>query len=208
MYDIKIINKIIFDDQPELNWNDVYTLKIDKYNWNCDYQPVSKAKLCFIENEGFYLKMWCEETNPLSKYTKSNDPVYKDSCLEFFVNFFPNLSNSGYINFEVNSNGAMLCQYGTRGGKDRKFLLDIGITPPSAIPFKNDKEWGFELFIDLKFIKKVYGINNFKAGDILKGNFFKCGDDTEKPHFGSYTKIKNEFPSFHQPDFFADLIMV
>ncbi|MPN39714.1 hypothetical protein SDC9_187243 [bioreactor metagenome] len=39
----------------------------------------------------------------------------------------------------------------------------------------------------------------------LYGNFYKCGDETTKPHYVSWSKIETQQPDFHQPDFFGML---
>lgn len=65
----------------------------------------------FIPRDGFYLKLVCEETNPLRTYTKANDPVYQDSAMEVFLMFDSEgeKAHKGvYINLEMNSNGAFL----------------------------------------------------------------------------------------------------
>jgi len=38
-----------------------------------------------------------------------------------------------------------------------------------------------------------------------KANFFKCGDDTQQPHFLSWQPIDTPRPDFHRPEFFGFL---
>ena len=85
-----------------------YTLKIgrsidecEKFevasnNWNYPYVPKTTAQLTFIEGIGFKVRLTCEESEPFTRYTKPNDPVYTDSCMEIFVN--PSPSDSYAIN--------------------------------------------------------------------------------------------------------------
>ncbi len=47
-------------------------------------------------------------------------PVYKDSCLEAFLNFAPEDLEKGYLNFEVNANSALLNGFGPGRGIKRK----------------------------------------------------------------------------------------
>ena len=42
---------------------------------------------------------------------KFQDPVYKDSCVEFFVDAFPD-PGRGYVNFETNAAGTLLAAFG------------------------------------------------------------------------------------------------
>lgn len=177
------------------------------YNWGGEYRPVSKAILCYLEDEGFLLRIWSEEKNPRATFTGKNEGVCRDSCLEFFANFKPELPHSGYLNFEANANGALLCCYG-ESRFDRRTVLEMGFAHPAAVPFQTETEWGYELLIPLGLIQDVYGDASFKAGSVIRGNFYKCGDDTDVPHYGSYTEIQWEYPDYHRPEFFAEMEIV
>lgn len=201
-----LLNYIIKQVDSTPNWESIEPISISEYNWGGNYRPNSTAKLSFIKQKGFLLQTSCEEENPKSVYFHDNEPVYRDSCLEFFMNFKPQIEGSGYINFECNANGALLCGYGTTK-KDRNFIKDLGIPQPSVKACRGPNLWGYELFIPLSLIQEIYGNSSFRTGDLLKGNFFKCGDDTELPHYGSWTKIENPTPNFHLPEFFGTLEM-
>lgn len=182
-------------------------LAIDQYPWSKAYKPEATAKLCYIKNKGFNVQMTCYEQEPLARFKKPNEPVYKDSCLEFFINFYPEDAQAGYVNFEINSLGTMLCQYGKAGGKERIFLLDKGLTPPKVKTRVTQRCWQVEFFIEIELIKSLYGKNNFKKGHILEGNFYKCGDETAIPHYGTWSPINYDFPSFHRPEQFGKFVL-
>ena len=57
----------------------------------------------------------------------------------------------------------------------------------------------------LDFIGKTFGKTQFSRGEVIKGNFYKCGDKTEIPHFGMWSPIDSEKPNFHQPQFFGEM---
>lgn len=175
-------------------------------NWGGEYRPVSYAKLVFVKDEGFMLKITSEESDPRATYTEQNSSVCKDSCLEFFANFKPGLPDTGYLNFEGNANGSLLACYG-KNIEERETLLEMGINHPVAVPFKDDGKWGYEMFLPLSVIKAVYGNADYNKGDIIKGSFYKCGDDTKIPHYLSYNKINWEYPAFHRPECFVDMII-
>lgn len=198
-YLIKKINSIEEIDEGEI-------ALIDVYNWGGKYRPKTRAILCFIENEGFALKMMSKESKPTATLKFQNEMVCRDSCMEFFANFRPDLEGTGYINFEVNPNGACLCCYGD-SVMNRKTVLEMGFKHVFPKPFRTEDAWGFTLFVPLKLISDIYGESEFKSGTKIRGNFFKCGDKTPNPHYGSYTEIKWEHPSFHRPEFFADMII-
>lgn len=191
-----------FDAPPD--WDLIRPAAIDQYNWGGAYRPQSEARLCLIRKEGFLLRIMSKEDHPRRVYEKAEDPVYKDSCLEFFVNFKPSESRSGYLNFECNANGALLCAYGD-SNQNRKSIRSLGLPVPAAKPFEGNGFWGYELFIPLEWIEKIFGSSDFQKGDLIRGNFFKCGDDTEIPHYGSWTVIHNPVPNFHLPKYFGTL---
>lgn len=202
--DVNLLTYVIKQVDSLPDWETVEPISISEYNWGGDYRPKTTARLCYITEEGFLLRIECEEQNPKAVYFHDNDPVYKDSCLEFFVNFKPHADSSGYINFEGNANGSLLCGYGN-SRHNRKMVKDFGTPQPKVKPFRESNLWGYELWIPLSLIRKIYSDSSFKKGDILKGNFFKCGDETSIPHYGSWTKIGSPAPDYHLPEYFGTL---
>ncbi len=178
---------------------------IDIANWGSSYAPYSEAILCYVEKEGFFLRIWCKEENPKAVYKNADDPVWLDSCLEFFADFKPE-SKRGYINFEANANGALLASIGPDRGH-RVLLKDSGVPHPEITPFREEDRWGYTLFIPLSLIKTLYGNADFQSGDEIRGSFYKCGDETKSPHFLSSNVICTDAPDFHRPEFFIPMIL-
>ena len=200
-YEIKTI-----DDISEIKRGN--TADISVYNWGGDYRPVSRAVLCYVRDQGFAVRLTSEEQNPRTTQFEPNSRVYEDSCLEFFANFAPSVPGSGYINFEGNSAGTILCTYGCPDGRpDRKRIpvTALGCPHPRPQPIRSKSLWGWELLIPLSFIRTIYGSAEFHTGSRIRGSFFKCGDLTEHPHYGSFTKIDWPTPNFHRTEFFADM---
>lgn len=183
-----------------------HTDTVDSYTFGCTYQPKTDFKLWYVKDEGFYLHMTCQESNPKAIYTKDMDPVYKDSCMEFFMSFYPELPVTNYINFEMNSNGALLTVYHDiiDGINHKTFIIDTfdGYVRPTVC----DTWWGVELFIPEGFIKKAYQTDK-PLGPRFTGNVYKCGDETASRHFGSWNPITLDEPDFHRPEFFGDFIL-
>ena len=50
------------------------------------------------------------------------------------------------------------------------------------------------------------GIDPNNLPEKLMGNFYKCADGTDSPHYVSWSPIKTEKPNFHCPEFFGELI--
>lgn len=177
--------------------------KIDNFNWQKDYMPEVFGTMGFIPEEGFKVTLTAIEKNPKITCYNIDDDVYKDSCMEAFINFYPQMDR-GYINFEMNAAGAMLCGFGKeRDG--RESVHDMGITLPAPKVTIEENSWTLTLLIPFSFIKDLYGRCDFKEGDVLTGNFFKCGDETEVEHYASWAPIKFDIPNFHLPEFFGEL---
>lgn len=194
----------------EADWSRVDEIIIDKFCWEYEYKPLSKAKVCLIRDTGICIRMWSYEGKPVSVHTKINENVYQDSCLEFFFNPFPDESNI-YLNFEVNHLGAMLAQFGS-GREDRKFLSTLGITYPEVTGFSGIDEalgrfWGIEYTIPFGILKVVYDRKDISSGQIIRSAFYKCGDNTGRPHYGSWKVIGTKNPDFHRPEYFGELIV-
>ena len=44
------------------------------------------------------------------------------------------------------------------------------------------------------------------AGQVITGNFFKCGDRTAAPHYGSWSPVELDEANFHRPEFFSAMV--
>ena len=178
------------------------TAKIDCYKWGDGYEPRAEARLLYVEGKGFALRMTAYEEDPTAVYGNYNDPVYKDSCLEFFVSFDPN--GGKYMNFEMNSRAAFLAAVRT-DRRNKTPIHELAPVLPAVKPLRGEGFWGVETFFTLDFIKQTFGVDRFCAGDVIKVNFYKCGDETPRPHFGMWSPVCTETPDFHRPEFFGEL---
>ncbi len=201
-YKVKII-----DNLPD--WDKINKAEISYAGWGTSYVPETYAQLVYQNGEGFHLKMTCKESNPKAVYTKYMDEVYKDSCMEFFVI----VSGERYLNIEMNSNGAMLSAIGADRNKRTPVSEIIGkYSEASAFPIKAEKtadSWSLTVFISNDAISKIFGIDTsmLKAGYAMRGNFYKCGDETESEHYVMWNPVKTENPDYHRPEFFGELIL-
>ena len=178
-------------------------LSVSNYMWAEGYTPTVTAQSVYVENEGFFIKMICLEKNPKAVYTEKDSPVHKDSCLEFFANFSPE-TDGRYINFEANANGALHCKIGPGRG-NRIPLRALSVPQPELQARVEEEKWGVTLFIPLACITALYGRTGYKSGDCIRANFYKCGDETEIPHYGAWSKIDLPKPDFHRPEFFGEI---
>ncbi len=176
-------------------------INIDKINWE-EFPHMLDVKV--------YLG-YCDDRLWLH-YAVSNDfvravcrhdqePVWQDSCVEFFVK-----QNDIYRNFEFNSLGVCLSGFGPkRNARERlnddsmaqilRFpSLSIESLPSEDVP----TNWSLTVAIPLELI-------GLKSGSQFMANFYKCGDKTKVPHYISWSPIKAPVPDFHLPGFFAPL---
>lgn len=175
---------------------------IDQFNWGGDYRPVSRGRLGFLPAKGLLLQMECEESNPCRKYTNDGDPVYLDSAMEAFFCFCPENETPCYLNFEMNSNGAMLACY----GNDRKNRIPFpeelrkGLDCQASI---RENIWKINLFIPLSLLKAIYPGLSLHSGSTFTCNFYKIKESEGQTHFASFAPIPTREPNFHMPEYFA-----
>jgi hypothetical protein len=168
-----------------------------------DYKPNVSFAISHGEN-ALFLKFFVKEEEVRSTYLQANDPVYKDSCVEFFIGFN---EEPEYYNFEFNCIGTCLLGF----GRDRKRTM----LPKSTIEkIKHETYikslddqgliyWELTLVIPIEaFIHhNLSGLQDIKS----RANFYKCGDDLAKPHYLAWNDIKALKPDFHLSEFFAPL---
>lgn len=185
--------------EKEIDFSRAEKAMISNYKWTEGYAPEAFAQLIYIEDKGFALRMSVKESDPLAVCTEYNQPVYQDSCMEFFVSFNP--ESPKYMNFEMNSNGAFLAAVRTE--RANKTPIHTLAELPEVKASKDSDSWSVEVFFPNEFIGKTFGKSDFARGERIKGNFYKCGDNTAIPHFGMWAPIENEKPDFHRPEFFG-----
>lgn len=173
------------------------------YPWGGDYRPKTEAEVDLLEGKGILVRMSCEEENPRAVYQEENEPVYQDSCMEFFLNAMPEKSEL-YLNFEVNANGALLCYQG-KNRTERRSLKELSIERPQVEVKRDRLHWEIQYLISFELLSAVYGECRLHKSSVIRGNFYKCGDLTEKPHYGCWNPIVKEKPDFHVPEFFGEI---
>lgn len=188
------------------DWDKIAKAPIDQFAWCHEYKPETYAQIVFLEEKEFVVKLTCVEKNPKADYKNYNDPVWVDSCLEFFVAFDANNPNK-YMNCEMNSAGAALMHIGTKGEGKRVSVESILGHYPTHKPEVLSDKWSVELHLTVEDIKKLFGDIDFKKGYKFTANMFKCGDRTEYEHYGMWSYSVSIFPQFHQPEYFGQLII-
>lgn len=164
------------------------------------YRPVAWAQ-CFWSEDALHVRLFCEEEAPKITYFNPNEPVYEDSCLEFFIM----LENSDcFYNFELNASGTLLV------GRTHDGKL-VHIPASSQAPFKamschTTGGWGVQIRVPFSLFGLPHA-SEWQAKPVFRCNFYKCGEATIAPHYGCWSAVEHPYPLFHLPNFFGRLLL-
>jgi len=178
---------------------------IDHLLWSSNgYQP----EVCFFiayTASSILVKYVVKEKYHKAVYQNTNDPVFKDSCVEMFIAFD---SDAAYYNLEFNYLGTALAGYGT-GKSERveiKKTLVEKINSHHLINLSGEASGAnayWELTLNIPFeVFEHHNITSLKK-QVCRVNFYKCGDELPEPHFLSWNNINYPTPNFHLPGFFG-----
>lgn len=187
---------------------EIEPLRLEVVNWNeFPYHPEVSVQIAYNEDE-LFLQYQVSEQSVKAEVAESNGRVWTDSCVEFFLS--PE-GNDEYYNMEINCIGTILLGFRKKGDPavyaSGEQIASIRRTSSLGdSPFPERKEptsWQITVAIpwDVFFKHNLKSVSEKK----FRGNFYKCGDELSVPHFVSWTKIKTEKPSFHNPEFFGGL---
>ena len=177
-------------------------MTIDQHLWSNVRTIIPQAQLAWDE-KNLYIRLQTIEPNIRREYTGNTDPVYLDSCLEFF--FCPEASGDRYFNIEANPNGSLYVGFGLPG-EDRCRLSDQNWKNLlHLMPFEFIGGWGIEMQIPVKFIRIFIPSFRLYSGLCLRANFYKCGDLTEQEHYIAWNPIEGSLHSFHIPQCFGEI---
>lgn len=151
-----------------------------------------------------------EEPEVRATWTKPNDPVFEDSCVECFIGD----GNGRYLNVECNPFGAVLAGMGT-SRNERTWLGEpffsrlkvwTSLDPKRGVP-EGTHRWEALLRIPLDASGLVESGTSLPNGSFA-GNLYKCGDLLSHPHYISWSPILLEEPDFHQSEYFAPFVFI
>ncbi|MDF2939313.1 MAG: diguanylate cyclase [Paenibacillaceae bacterium] len=164
---------------------------------------------------GLHVKFQVWESKPRTVWQHHNEPVYEDSCVEFFLQPCP-ASDNRYVNFEMNAAGTLLLQIGT-DRSDRQFLDPSGYTrfaievsgafPPVKHSPSADPCWEAAYTIPFDWLTSLFHDFRPTPGWEMRGNFYKCGDRTASPHYGCWSPVTSAQPDFHRSCDFGRIIL-
>ncbi|MBI5076632.1 MAG: carbohydrate-binding family 9-like protein [Nitrospirae bacterium] len=199
-------------------WNQAETLELTYFRpEGSDYRPKTAIRLLY-GSDGIFCIFKVKDCYVRSIHTEYLSPVYKDSCVEFFVK--PK-HDRGYFNFEFNCGGALLCSYIVDPTRTSEGFCDFVKLPEEdakqvriyhSMPEIVEPEitepvtWFLEFFIPFCLLEQYVGSIGNVAGQSWHANFYKCGDETSQPHWASWTPLTEK--NFHLPECFGTLSFV
>jgi hypothetical protein len=202
-------------DWQDPSWARAETLEIQHFRpEGSNHQPRTFARLLH-DADGIHGIFHVHDRYVRCARTNYFDEVWKDSCVEFFAQ--PK-TDRGYFNFEFNCGGAFLCSHITNpertpGGFKQftKVPASIGqtIQVQSSLPRRIEPEitepviWTLAFFIPFALFAHYIGPLGPPTGQVWRGNFFKCAEETSHPHWASWSPV-DEF-DFHRPNCFGTI---
>ena len=194
-------------------WGKAETFTVGHFHErSSDHHPKVQGKLLYTD-KGIYVIFKVDDRYVISKHTEYQDPVCRDSCVEFFVQPKP---GKGYLNFEINCGGTLLLQYHERDKDGKDVCVPVpteaaqGITiyhstPETVVPeISEETTWYVEYFVPFSIFEHSVGPLGPVTGQAWRANFYKCADQSSHPHWGAWAPIGEEL-SFHQPRFFGTI---
>ncbi len=181
-------------------WEQVCAVSLNRELWTEACGIAAWAQVCY-EPERLHVRLTAREEEPLARFHGETDMVCRDSCLEFF--FCPAAEDMRYFNFEYNPNGALYLGFGQNRTNYVRLL------PPSARelfrvrPFALPNGWGVAFEIPSAFVRLFVPSFTLSPGIGLRGNFYKCGDETGKIHYLAWNPVLSDTPDFHRPQDFG-----
>ncbi len=162
------------------------------------------------DNRHIFIKYYVQEQYVRAACRQSNEPVYEDSCVEFFIAW----DNKGYYNIEFNCLGTCLMGYGAdrhnRQLLDARLIASIQRFSQIGYSYTNNADEQGNWYLLVQIPLDIFAHHQFStlSGKEAMVNFYKCGDLLPKPHFLSWKKITSPTPDFHRPEYFGKIHFV
>ncbi|OAV76184.1 hypothetical protein Barb7_00143 [Bacteroidales bacterium Barb7] len=181
---------------------------INTVNWEAyPYKPVAVFDIARTDTN-LYIRFFVRGSSLKALHLADGSPVFTDSCVEFFMK---KDGDTKYMNFEFNCIGT--CDASRRQSRNDKQSLTpeeyAAVRRHSSLTKKAMEEqngiYAWELTVAIPFT--VMGLDPQHLPEKITGNFYKCADDTETPHYLSWNPVHTPHPDFHRPEFFGDIYL-
>ena len=204
-------------------WSRAQTLGVDRFHEKPDaLYPKTQARLLH-DDAGIHVFFRVEDRYVRSVTTTYQGPVYRDACVEFFME--PDVKR-GYLNMETNAGGTLLMKYhdpnGPPGAEQSPPGFMLVLVPwekaqhvriHHSLPKVIDPEiptaviWYVQYYVPFEVLETYFGSLRPVSGRTWRANFFKISMDNSHPHRATWSPIPPEARTagFHQPKFFSPI---
>lgn len=181
---------------------------INQVNWKEDF-PKSMPVAVTLAHDGEHIYLYFEVKGEQVRAANTKDmgSVWEDSCVEFFMQ---REGDTGYRNFECNILGVLLgSNHASREESERlsddllQQIVRVGTTQQRFDNGLQVCDW--TMYLEIPKAAMGFAADESLEGQLLRANFYKCGDETPEPHFISWNPIDMPQPNFHVPQFFGTL---
>lgn len=189
------------------------TVLLESFPWDENgYRPRTEATLHWSDR-GLHVHMRSYETEIRAAYRQFGDRVCEDSCMEFFFQPLPD-SDPRFLHFEVNPlgvmyTGIMTCRADMRRVMDcdpASFEMHASVSPENLEGYRGP-HWEISYLVPLTHIVRFFPDFRLEPGMRFRGNFYKCGDLTRFPHYGSWSPIDHPTPEFLLSQYFGEFMI-
>ncbi len=178
---------------------------IDQVNWKESFPKFLSVNVR-VAHDGNRLYLYYTVTGEKLRAVNTRDfgSVWEDSCVEFFMQ---REGENGYRNFECNVLGVLLAhQQKAKGqGVSQNDQTQAVFRHGTVVHRYEGDEQVTDWSMYLEIPKQALGFADYEslAGQRIRANFYKCGDETPEPHYLSWNPIDLPKPNFHVPEFFG-----
>ena len=194
-------------------WRQADTLDVAYFRpESSDHRPRTSARMLYA-SDGLYGIFRVEDRYVRCTHTGAMGQVWKDSCVEFFVQPRP---GERYLNFEFNCGGSMFCSNIVRAANGSETAERLSESQASqvkiyhSLPDRVDPEidgpveWRLEFFIPFALLEQSTGLLGCVPGQEWRANFYKCADQSSHPHWAAWSPVDEL--NFHLPRCFGSIL--
>lgn len=183
-------------------WDQIPKVELKHTGWLTPCPVQAWAQLCH-DADYLYVRMEAQEANVRATLQDPLDQVCNDSCMEFFL--APDGEDDRYLNFEWNPLGNLYLGFGAARPTRVRQIVKKPWELFAPMTFRSEGGWGIRYRIPKTFLTMYYPNLDFTKP--MACNFYKCGDETETPHYLSWSPMTCETPNFHRRGDFGTLLL-
>ena len=196
-------------------WSQAETAAIDQPATPLEAPPPRTEARVLHDGANLHGLFRVQDHSILARQTQYNSWTCFDSCVEFFFRPKP---DGGYFNLETSATGTHLLYYVRDWTPVGDYYADFTAIPEEdgrlfetrsslaeLVPQERpgDLTWFVQFRIPLAVAEKYCGSIGSLSGQRWTGNFYKCGDQLNPPHWLAWSPVTSL--NFHLPQCFGEV---